>query len=144
VQDEQCNGISFSDSGVMCCSSHNDGALRVMRGDGRPEERSEYFIKDIGCRLVTYTHHEACVLHTASLGEGDARGYISYHSLHDNKILRYFRGHTDYVTALCMSPDSDKFLTASKDGSFRLWDLRSPTAEVGAELWKPIVHLLAC
>jgi WD40 repeat protein len=59
---------------------------------------------------------------------------VTYHSLHENKIIRYFRGHGDYVTALCTNPHNDTFITSSKDGTFRVWDMRTPNCVVSASI----------
>lgn len=53
---------------------------------------------------VSVQHHEEAVLHTANRGTGEAAGQICYHSLHENKILRFFKGHTDFVTSISMNP----------------------------------------
>lgn len=50
---------------------------------------------------------------------------IRYLSLHDNRYLRYFKGHTDRVVALEMSPKEDTFASAAADDTVRLWDLRT-------------------
>jgi WD40 repeat protein len=50
---------------------------------------------------------------------------IRYLSLHDNKYLRYFKGHRDRVCALSMAPRDDSFLSAAMDRTVRLWDLRT-------------------
>ena len=42
---------------------------------------------------------------------------IRYHSLHDNKYIRYFTGHTERVTGLCLSPSTDLFLSSGEVGS---------------------------
>lgn len=52
------------------------------------------------------------------------RHAVSYWSLHDNKILRQFRGHNDLVTSIHMCPADDTFLTCSQDRSVRLWNLQ--------------------
>src|SRR4029077_2723084 len=44
-----------------------------------------------------------------------------------------FRGHSDEVTAGCLSPDGRHFATASLDGTARLWDVRGP-APVGTTI----------
>jgi COMPASS component SWD2 len=46
-------------------------------------------------------------------------------SFHDNKYLRYFRGHTKKVVSMDLSPQDDTFLSAGLDNTVRLWDLRS-------------------
>jgi ribosome biogenesis protein YTM1 len=44
------------------------------------------------------------------------------------------RGHTNIITALARDPDSDyQFISASNDGTCRIWDIRSARTEAGAE-----------
>jgi WD40 repeat protein len=38
-----------------------------------------------------------------------------------------FRGHTDIVTGVAFSPDGKQLVTASADGSVRLWDVATGT-----------------
>jgi WD40 repeat protein len=46
------------------------------------------------------------------------------------RYLRYFKGHRDAVVSLEMSPSSDMFLSASKDKTVRMWDLRAHPCQV--------------
>ena len=39
---------------------------------------------------------------------------IRYQTLHDNKYIRYFGGHSERVTGLCLSPKNDMFLSAGQ------------------------------
>ena len=50
---------------------------------------------------------------------------MRYLSLYDNKYIGYFRGHTQRVVALDMSPTDDTFLSGAMDGAVRLWSLKS-------------------
>jgi COMPASS component SWD2 len=50
---------------------------------------------------------------------------IRYLSLHDNKYLRYFRGHTKRVTQLLLNPLNDAFISVAPEESLCLWDLRT-------------------
>jgi COMPASS component SWD2 len=50
---------------------------------------------------------------------------IRYLSVHDNKYLRYFRGHKSKVTQLALSPLNDTFLSVAPSESLCLWDLRT-------------------
>jgi ribosome biogenesis protein YTM1 len=44
------------------------------------------------------------------------------------------RGHTNTITALARDPDSEhQFVSASNDGTCRIWDIRSARTEAGAE-----------
>lgn len=77
--------------------------------------------------FVYFRHHNHCVLVT---GKGDKtlnvgqRHPISYLSLHDNKILRQFRGCGAEVCDLSLSPVDDSFLSCSGDRTVRLWNLQ--------------------
>lgn len=51
---------------------------------------------------------------------------LRYHSLYNNEYIRYFVGHTAQVVNVSMDAVTDEFLTASADGTVRLWDLRTP------------------
>jgi COMPASS component SWD2 len=53
---------------------------------------------------------------------------IRYLSTHDNSYQRYFSGHTAEVTCITMDPGKDEFLSCARDGTVRIWDLRSPSA----------------
>jgi COMPASS component SWD2 len=70
------------------------------------------------------SHHDNLILFsgkgspTQPIGQRNA---IHYWSLHDNKILRKFRGHTDQITSISMCPADDSFLTSSLDRTVRLW-----------------------
>lgn len=44
---------------------------------------------------------------------------LRYHSIYDNRYIRYFKGHTGKVTTLCMSPKTDMFLSAAEDKQVR-------------------------
>ena len=72
-------------------------------------------------------HHEQAVLFA---GKGSTsqpsgqRNAVNYWSLHDNKIIRKFRGHTDKVSSISMCPADDTFLSASNDGAVRLWNIQ--------------------
>ena len=73
--------------------------------------------------LARFTHAHNAAIH-ASTKRDDA---IRYLSLHDNKFIRYFTGHTKKVISLEMSPADDTFISGALDNSVRLWDLRSPS-----------------
>jgi len=67
------------------------------------------------------SHHDHCVLFSSPKSGQYA---IHYWSLYNNKIIRKFRGHSDQILQISMSPAEDTFLTCSQDGTVRLWDLQ--------------------
>ena len=133
VPDTRCTSLSYSDVGDYLVSSHNDSSLRLLSGAQGGAVVSELHVRETGCRLVTHTHHPLAVLHAAAKG-GALAGRVSYHSLQENRIVRTFEGHTDFVTSISMSPADDAFLTASRDGTWKLWDLRARSAVAGARM----------
>ena len=86
--------------------------------------------KKYGCANVRFTHKATNIIYTSTKGE-DA---IRYMSLHDNKYLRYFKGHTGLVVSLELSPEDDSFISASTDGTIRFWDLKTPISTVSGYL----------
>lgn len=58
-------------------------------------------------------------------------------SSHDNSYIRYFRGHTEKVTSIAMSPSNDEFLSCSLDNTVRMWSLNSPNARGQLNLYAP-------
>ncbi|KAJ3146984.1 hypothetical protein HK101_002263, partial [Irineochytrium annulatum] len=119
---KRITSLDFDGKGEYCLTVGDDDALHMYDCQTGTLKKTSYS-KKYGCSLGRFTHRSNNVLH-ASTKDDHAIRYLSFH---DNKYLRYFKGHTARVTALEMSPTDDQFLSASKDGSVRLWDLRSGT-----------------
>lgn len=83
------------------------------------------YSKKYGCDLIRFTHSRKAAIHASTKLDHKLR----YLSLHDNRYLRYFEGHTDAVTSLCKCPQSDTFISCSRDNTFIAWDLRSPSPQ---------------
>lgn len=83
--------------------------------------RKKLFARTSGIGQVRYTHHDYSVLCTSEKNNHDIRYYCMY----DNRYLRYFRSHTDYVASIAMSPVDDHFLSASVDHTVCMWSLAS-------------------
>ncbi|OBZ81408.1 WD repeat-containing protein 82 [Choanephora cucurbitarum] len=111
------NSISFSDTGEYCVTAGQDDSLNIYNCK---EGKQKY-----GVTLARFTHHKNNVIY-ASTKEDDTLRYLS---IHDNKYIRYFRGHKKRVTAVEMSPIDDTLMTSSLDHTVRLWDLRSSTCQ---------------
>lgn len=118
VGDCRLNSVSFSDDGKYLYTASNDGVLSLV-DVATGTRTAEFFSREVGCRLVTATHHSLGVLHAAATG-----GAITYHNLHENKAVRVFEGHSARVTSISMNPVSDHFLSVGLDGVFNVWDLR--------------------
>ncbi|KFH65959.1 hypothetical protein MVEG_08061 [Podila verticillata NRRL 6337] len=115
--------LDFDDTGTKCVTSAQDESLHVYDCVTGKLDKT-LFSKKYGVHLARFTHRSTNVVY-ASTKEDDTLRYLS---LHDNKYIRYFRGHEKKVVALEMSPLDDQFLAGSED-AVRLWDLRSPNCQ---------------
>ncbi|PKI78087.1 protein ANTHESIS POMOTING FACTOR 1 isoform X2 [Punica granatum] len=78
--------------------------------------------KKYGVELVSFTSHPATVIYSSKNGWDESLRLLS---LHDNKYLRYFRGHHDRVVSLSLCPRSECFVSGSLDRTVLLWDQRA-------------------
>lgn len=112
------NAIDISPNGKYMVVSANDNSINYYDLD-RGTKVNTYYSKKQGCKDVKFTHHHKTIL-CSSNTEGEYN--IMYWSLHDNKILSYFKGHTDCIVGLEVSPLSNLFLSFAKNNETRLWN----------------------
>jgi hypothetical protein len=138
AHDVQVNSAAFSRDGGALFTASNDGTVSVFDASSGARQ-CDVFVRDgVGACLITPTHHAMGVLHAAvAHAPPRAAGRVTYHNLHENKVVRFFEGHERAVTAISMSPSSDVVLTAGLDGTFRLWDLRAAAPVARGDLVMP-------
>eukprot|EP00190_Bangiopsis_sp_CCMP1999_P001241 CAMPEP_0198728264 /NCGR_PEP_ID=MMETSP1475-20131203/8257_1 /TAXON_ID= ORGANISM="Unidentified sp., Strain CCMP1999" /NCGR_SAMPLE_ID=MMETSP1475 /ASSEMBLY_ACC=CAM_ASM_001111 /LENGTH=324 /DNA_ID=CAMNT_0044490577 /DNA_START=6 /DNA_END=980 /DNA_ORIENTATION=- len=122
AHEKRVNCIDFSHDGNFMISSGDDETLQLYNClEGRLHKTIPS--KKYGCGFVRFTHHHSAVIYASKNQFDDS---IRYLSVHDNRYLRYFKGHRHRVCCLAMSPLDDMFISAAKDDSVRVWDVRSP------------------
>jgi len=121
---DKVNSVDFSTDGTLLISSSDDDSIIIYNCVEGLQNRHT-FSKKYGVDLIRLTHATNTAIHASTKVDDTIR----YLSLHDNKYLRYFRGHTKKVTCLCMSPTDDFFISGSMDKTLRLWDLRSDNCQ---------------
>jgi len=121
---DRINHMHFSPGGDLLISSAEDDQIVIYDCEKGTTKRT-LNSKKYGVDLIHFTHAKNTAIHSSTKIDDTIR----YLSLHDNKYLRYFPGHTKKVTTLCMSPTDDAFLSGSLDKTLRLWDLRSPNCQ---------------
>jgi len=126
-QDSQkrINALDFYHDGTLLVTSSDDESLSVYNAMEGTKTKT-VFSKKYGIDLIRFTHHSNAIV-CASKNQWDES--LRYLSLHDNRYLRYFKGHRDRVTSLAMSPRDDFFMSASLDGTIRLWDLNNNSCQ---------------
>lgn len=117
---ERINSIDFSPNGETLITSSDDDSIVIYDCEKGTMKRT-LNSKKYGVDLIHYTHADNTAIHSSNKVDDTIR----YLSLHDNKYIRYFPGHTKKVVTLCMSPVDDTFLSGSLDRTIRLWDLKS-------------------
>ncbi|BAT84618.1 hypothetical protein VIGAN_04203900 [Vigna angularis var. angularis] len=80
--------------------------------------------KKHGTDRICFTHHPSSVICSSKYNLESTGESLRYLSMYDNRCIRYFKGHTQRVVSLCMSPINDSFMSGSLDHSVRIWDLR--------------------
>ncbi|GIY61160.1 WD repeat-containing protein 82 [Caerostris extrusa] len=126
---DRINSIDFHHNGETLISSSDDESI-VIYDCERGTHKRTLQSKKYGVDLIRYTHAPNTAIHSSTKVDDTLR----YLSLHDNKYIRYYQGHTKSktnikVTSLCMSPVDDTFMSSSLDKSVRIWDLRSPNCQ---------------
>ncbi|KAH3816121.1 WD repeat-containing protein 82-like [Dreissena polymorpha] len=121
---DKITSIDFSSNGETLISSSDDDSIVIYDCQAGTPKRT-LNSKKYGVDLIRYTHAVNTALHSSTKIDDTIR----YLSLHDNKYIRYFPGHTKKVVCLDMSPINDTFLSGSLDKTIRLWDLRSQNCQ---------------
>ena len=96
-----------------------DTNLTIWRLAGG-EPIAQFDVSD-GATAIGFTHQGGRIAVAAN--DGSVRSY----AIAETALVEIFRGHTDQVVGLLAPTDSPRLVTASRDGSARIW-----TAAVGA------------
>jgi COMPASS component SWD2 len=118
-------GIDFSNDGQLLYTA--DNTMLNIYATRTGQNYRKLYLKNHEIEQISHTHHESAVLVATKKSH-----LILYWSIHENKIIKMFKGHTDTylyikfrITSLIMCPKDDSFLTTSSDNTMRLWNLNS-------------------
>jgi len=128
------NSLDFYADGTNLIAAHNNDTLRLYDCiNGRSVQ--EINSKKYGVSIVKCTHAKDVILHTSTKVDDSLR----YLTLHENKYIRYFRGHEKKVTNLTISPINDTIISASLDNTVRMWDLNSQNCQGIINMTSPAI-----
>ncbi|CDW53774.1 Putative histone h3 lys4 methyltransferase comple x and rna cleavage factor ii complex subunit swd2 [Trichuris trichiura] len=118
------NSIDFNPGGSLMITGSDDDSI-VLYDCSNGTRKRQVNSKKYGVTLIRFTNAQDAVVH----GSNKVDDGIRHLSLHDNKYIRYFNGHTKRVIALSVSPVDGTMLSGSLDRTVRLWDLRSQNCQ---------------
>lgn len=116
--------LCFADQGEYLLSS-GDGDTLLLWNCSNGRLQKYIYSKKYGCDLAKFTHENSSIVYASTKVDNTIR----YQAIQDNRYLEYFRGHESRVTSLEMCPIDKTFLSAAKNESVRLWDLRTKNCQ---------------
>lgn len=127
IQDGSISSLDFNKAGDYLVMSTKESSIHLIDALAGVE-RKKIYTKSHGIGTVKYTHHNYGVLVSSERKSHDIR----YLSLYDNRYLRFYSGHSDFVVSLSMNPTEDYFISSSLDNTVCLWSLcnTSPIAKL--------------
>ncbi|XP_051117546.1 protein ANTHESIS POMOTING FACTOR 1 [Andrographis paniculata] len=117
------NSIDFHRKADLLVTASDDDSIRFYDIASAKLVKTTYH-KKYGADRVCFTHHPSCVISSSKRNFESGGESLRYLSMYDNRCIRYFKGHTERVISLCMSPVNDGFMSGSVDHTVRIWDLR--------------------
>lgn len=126
--------IDWDDSGEWAIASCTDESL-YLYDTATGKYNKTVPSQKYGCDLARFTHSKDNILY-ASTKENDSLRYLS---LEDNSFIRYYKGHTQRVTSLNVSPINDMFISTAMDHELRIWDVRSANCQGLLNLPAPLL-----
>lgn len=108
-------GVACDSTNTLMISTGYHGDIKVWDFKGR-ELKSRW---EIGCPVVKIVYHRSNGL-LATVADDLVIRLFDVVAI---RMVRKFEGHTDRVTDCCFSEDGKWLLSASMDGTLRLWDV---------------------
>jgi WD40 repeat protein len=117
--------VHFNSDETQIISSSWDGTVKIH--DAKTGKRLHYIEAKEGSAYVSLFSKNDLYVFTATLGDNTDK--LQMREIDSKKIVRTFEGHTDAVVSLSQSKDGKQLLSASWDGTIRLWNIATGLAE---------------
>ena len=101
------SSVSYHETGShLYIASEADSVLRIVdcMNGGAPNDRPAMIkLQREGIKSVKATHHSHCAIFAPGGSSGvPKKNSVYYLSVHDNKILREFKGHSGVINGISM------------------------------------------
>ncbi|XP_048514135.1 WD repeat, SAM and U-box domain-containing protein 1-like isoform X2 [Athalia rosae] len=110
------NHVEFSPCGTMLASCSLDGTTIVWDTEMGGRAKSSFVNSGSGIRVCRWSPNGRMI---ATAGDDEKTTLWSVDTMEQ---MRIFGGHSDAVTAVAFTPDSDYLVTACSEGTWRLFD----------------------
>ncbi|KAJ3188923.1 Serine/threonine-protein kinase smu1 [Gaertneriomyces sp. JEL0708] len=111
--------LAFSADSEMIVSGSQDGGIKVWKVESGVCVKRFLAAHDMGITWIGFTRNGDKVF-SASFD-----GTVRQHGLKSNKTLKHYRGHTSFVNHCTLSQDESRILSASSDGTVKIWDTKT-------------------
>ncbi|KAJ1656754.1 hypothetical protein IWQ61_003725 [Dispira simplex] len=111
--------LSFSPDGELLASGDQDGRIKVWTIHNGQCARRFPAAHAQGVTTLCFNHAGNQLL------SGSFDQTVRLHGLKSGKMLKEYRGHTSFINSVRFTLDFTKVLSASSDGTVRVWDYKS-------------------
>ena len=111
-------GMDFSDDGQILYVADSQTLNVYITATAQSYRR--LFMKNHEIEQISHTHNNSAILVATKKNH-----LILYWSIHENRVIKMFKGHSDAITNLMINSKDDYFLTTSNDNTMRIWNLNS-------------------
>jgi COMPASS component SWD2 len=111
-------GLEFSNDGEILYVADSQTLNVYLTANAQCYRK--LFMKTHEIEQLSRTHNNSAVLVATKKNH-----LILYWSIHENRVIKVFKGHNDTITNLVINPRDDTFITTSNDNTMRIWNLNS-------------------
>ncbi|CAI2365889.1 unnamed protein product [Moneuplotes crassus] len=112
--------LEFSENGKVLASGDSEGTIKVWNFEkGKCVKKIEKAHTDHGITCVRF-NDKLSIVYSSSFDT-----VLKSHGLKNTSLLKEYKGHSGQITEFHLMEDQDRMISASGDGTLRIWNLIS-------------------